>query len=100
MTERCGYCGNTGPNVSMHSGTLECSRCWDWRKLTAPAASYWAKRLNSLFEQGPDSWDWTIFERRFGLGPEVERAFMTMFAVKQAFEEMLDNPRPWKETKP
>lgn len=40
----CAYCGVTGRvDVRLHSGTLECGRCWTYRKLDRPAALHWSK---------------------------------------------------------
>lgn len=44
---RCNYCGlNWG---ATHSGSYECTACWDYRKLDRPAASHWRRVLLPVF---------------------------------------------------
>lgn len=93
----CSYCGN--PGARTHSGRLECGRCWNWRKLESPAARYWSKAITRLFSDGegssgPDYNDYMMWER-WGMRDSVVKALYTLSALEQAYEEMLENPRPW-----
>ena len=90
----CATCGNPAQKVS--SGTPECWRCWDYRKLHGPAVDYWTKRIPQLFEYGPDGIDWELWEA-WGMREAMNKALHTLLAVNQAFEEMKANPRPWKK---
>lgn len=58
--ETCAYCGTTDASVGTHSGTLECRRCWDYRKLNRPAALHWAK-VGASFLSNVDMHDWMTY---------------------------------------
>lgn len=96
--EKCATCGNPADKYS--SGTPECWKCWNWRKLDRPAAYYWVKAIDNLFTDGfsaaPDFHDlktWASWE----LSDSVERALYTLIALRHAYQHMLDNPHPWKQ---
>jgi len=99
MSKKCQYCGRRSRSVSMHSGILECDRCWDWRKLDHNAALFWKKGIDTLFQNefgtGPDFNDWRKWDQ-WGMKEEVTRALYTLMALGHAYDEMLNNPRPWK----
>jgi hypothetical protein len=74
------YCG--APTNRRHSGVWECQACWDWRKLNGPAARYWVERINSLFEQGPDMYDYLHFFPKAGVtADEANQAFEVLFKI-------------------
>jgi hypothetical protein len=90
------YCGNPAQKIS--SGSPECWRCWDWRKIGADAARYWSKAIDHLFVNengsGPDPNDWELWDR-WGMRESMTQALYALRAVQQAYDEMLANPRPW-----
>jgi hypothetical protein len=71
--KKCTSCG--GPADKFSSGELECWACWNWRKIDGPAARYWVKAIDGLFEdpesgsRGPDlidiaKWtDWGVLDK-------------------------------------
>lgn len=66
----CQYCGARNKSVSMHSGIYECNKCWNWRKLDAPAARHWFK-ASAMFASNVDFYDrQTFMPERCGVTPE------------------------------
>jgi len=94
----CSHCGNPAQKIS--SGTPECWKCWNWRKIDSSAAKYWVKGIDSLFNNeygaGPDPNDWEQWGR-WGMRESMILALHTLRAVGQAYEEMIANPRPWRK---
>jgi hypothetical protein len=79
---KCSYCGRVfNEPVRVHSGIRECWSCWNWRKMDGPMADYWAKKIDALFEQGPDMWDYTTW-RRMGIQDEVVQALVVLQVVR------------------
>jgi len=93
----CNSCGNPAQKIS--SGIPECWRCWDYRKLHSPAVRYWTEVIPELFSHdggsAPDGIDWEMWTK-WGMADSMEKALLTLLAVRQAYEEMKENPRPWK----
>jgi hypothetical protein len=55
--QKCAYCGARNQSVSMHSGILECDKCWYYRKMDRPAALHWAEAA-AKFLSNVDMYDW------------------------------------------
>lgn len=92
---KCQVCGTVYPyEVRHHSGTRECGGCWSWRKLDGPAARYWAEKIDSLFEQGPDMYDVELFHR-LNIYNEVADALLTLQAFRDRMAIAVEVPE-WR----
>jgi hypothetical protein len=79
ITEKCGYCGKQAERY-WHS-TPTCWNCWIWYKLERPAAEYWDKAIEHLFNNdlgsGPDPIDFRVWAR-IGMQEKVIEALNTL----------------------
>lgn len=85
MNEKCAYCGETDETVATHSGTLECSRCWTYRKLDRPAALHWAK-ASKEFLSNVDMYDWMTYLTKRAGNTQQEVSTMLKAATKVELE--------------
>jgi hypothetical protein len=95
------YCGQPAQKIS--SGTPECWKCWNWRKLDGPAARHWEK-VGVEFLSNIDMYDRTEFCKKAGLSQE-EFAQMIQLADRftAACQKMLQDrgePLPSGATEP
>jgi hypothetical protein len=69
------------PAERIWNGAPICWRHWYWVKLDSPAADYWIERVDNLFEQGPDAYDYKQWET-WGIAEEVTQALNTLKRLK------------------
>ena len=91
--KRCSSCG--GPADKFSSGTPECWPCWNWRKIDGPAARYWVKAIDGLFEdpesgsRGPDLIDLQQWHK-LGVYDKVVAALETLTELRDQYKAEID----------
>lgn len=98
----CGYCGTWQNEPRVHSGYVECGKCWNWRKLNGPAARYWVAAIDRLFydpetgSSGPDLNDLHHWEK-WDLTDEMTYALMLLQDVRDRYQEEINAEKQRRE---